>query len=252
MKQLLALLLICTPYVLCAQIQRGYVRTAGNENEKGQVLEGVLIRAEGLSPVVSDKNGIFTLALPNIESDGDAFRIISVRKSNFELLNKDALNAQFTYSASVPIEIVMISSELLSKKREEIEEKARKNATERYEQKLKNLREQLANLQITTKEYDSKIRQLQEQMESFEKLILTMAEHYARTDYDNLDPLNAEINRCIVAGELERADSLINTKGDIIERAYENIKKGKAIRQLEIGLEKVRQNIEDDKKSALE
>ena len=113
MKQLLALLLIFTPYVLCAQIQRGYVRTAGNENEKGQVLEGVLIRAEGLSPVVSDKNGIFTLALPNIETDGDAFRIISVRKSNFELLNKDALNAQFTYSASVPIEIVMISSELM-------------------------------------------------------------------------------------------------------------------------------------------
>ena len=97
---------------------------------------------------------------------------------------------------------------------------------EKYEQKLKNLREQLANLQITTQEYNSKTKQLQEQMESFEKLIFTMAEHYARTDYDNLDPLNAEINRCIVAGELERADSLINTKGDIIERAYENIKKG--------------------------
>ena len=252
MKQLLTLLLILSPYVLCAQIQRGYVRTAGSENEKGQALEGVLIRAEGLSPIVSDKNGIFTLALPNVESEGDAFRIISVRKMNFELLDKDALYSQFTYSPSVPIEIVMISSELLSKKKEDIEEKARKNATERYEQKLKNLREQLANLQITTQEYDSNAKQLQAQMESFEKLILTMSEHYARTDYNNLDSLNAEINRCIAAGELERADSLINTKGNTVERAYENIKKGQTIRRLEIGIDKVRQNIESDKDSTLE
>ena len=54
---------------------------------------------------------------------------------------------------------------------------------------------------------------------------------------NKLDSLNLEINKCIKNGELEKADSLINTKGDIKMRAIENIKEGKQIKEAEIFLD---------------
>ena len=41
-----------------------------------------------------------------------------------------------------------------------------------------------------------------------------MADRYARTDYDQLDSIDVEINICIENGELEKADSLIHTVFD--------------------------------------
>lgn len=243
MKRYLTLLLMFVPCIMYAQVQYGYVRTAGTEKEKGQPLKDVSIRAEGVSSVISDEEGNFAIALPYVGSEGDPFRIISVRKKDFELLDQDALNAQFVYSTSVPIEIVMISSEQLLAIKQEIEDTARKNATEKYERILQDLSEQLENQQITAQQYNTKISQLKEQQELFEKLILTMADYYARTDYDKLDPLNAEINRCIAAGELERADSLINTKGDVVIRAWDNINRGQDIHNIEQQLDKVKQNL---------
>ena len=52
-------------------------------------------------------------------------------------------------------------------------------------------------------------------------LIGDMADRYARTDYDNLDSIDVEINICIENGELEKADSLIHTVFDpetVLER----------------------------------
>lgn len=246
MRCFYTLLMIFVPCILSAQTQLGLVRTAGTENEKGQPLEGVTVRAQGMSAVTSDAQGLFTLALSDVEAEGDVFRIVSARKMDYELLDKDALKADFVYSTSVPVEIVMISTKRLAQIREDIEEQARKNATQAYEKRLKELKEKLADLQITAKEYNDQTKRLQEKMESFERLILEMTEHYARTDYDRLDPLNAEINRCIVAGELERADSLIDTKGDVCKRAYDNIMRGQVIRQVEEEVEKIKQNYEAD------
>lgn len=246
MRCFYTLLMIFVPCILSAQTQLGLVRTAGTENEKGQPLEGVTVRAQGMSAVTSDAQGLFTLALSDVEAEGDVFRIVSARKMDYELLDKDALKADFVYSTSVPVEIVMISTERLAQIREDIEEQARKNATQAYEKRLKELKEKLADLQITAKEYNDQTKRLQEKMESFERLILEMTEHYARTDYDRLDPLNAQINRCIVAGELERADSLIDTKGDVCKRAYDNIMRGQVIRQVEEEVEKIKQNYEAD------
>ena len=246
MRCFYTLLMIFVPCILSAQTQLGLVRTAGTENEKGQPLEGVTVRVQGMSAVTSDAQGLFTLALSDVAAEGDVFRIVSARKMDYELLDKDALKADFVYSTSVPVEIVMISTERLVQIKEDIEEQARKNATQACEKRLKELKEKLADLQITAKEYNDQTKRLQEKMESFERLILEMAEHYARTDYDRLDPLNAEINRCIVAGELERADSLIDTKGDVCKRAYDNIMRGQVIRQVEEEVEKIKQNYEAD------
>lgn len=74
-------------------------------------------------------------------------------------------------------------------------------------------------------------------MQKFEVLIAAMSDHYARTDYNKLDSLNAVINECIINGELETADSLINTKGDVKKRANDNIVKGKRLKLAELFLD---------------
>lgn len=91
------------------------------------------------------------------------------------------------------------------------------------------LEEQLAAQRISAADYQKRAQELERQMQSFEVLIAAMTDHYARTDYNKLDSFNAVINECIVNGELEKADSLINTKGDVRIRANENIAKGKRL-----------------------
>ena len=243
---------IIVAFITCsavAQTQQGFVRTAGTAKKKGLPISSVTIRPSGSAPVLSDSKGLFTLALNNVRAEGDAFSIASVRKNGFELLDKDALKHKFTYSKNVPIEIVLISTDELIKTRQEIEERARKNAVSNYNKKIADLKAKLQMQQITSEEYSKKIKEMETQMESFESLVTVMADHYARTDYDKLDSLNAAINECIANGELTKADSLINTKGDVRQRAFDNIQKGQAIRAAEAQLDSVRSVINSNKEA---
>lgn len=247
MKNIIILLLFL-PIASFAQIQHGYVRTAGTAKQKGKPLEDVVIRISGSSSSVqSNQNGQFTMIISGVKNEGDGFRITSVRKNGYELLDKDALKDDFIYSKSVPVEIVLISTAELIETRQQIEERARKNANKRYETELKELRKQLDKQKITAQEYTDKIQQLEQQMESFEGLIAAMADRYARTDYDKLDSLNAVINEYIVNGELEKADSLIDTKGDVIQRALDNIEKGCHLRDADAQLNKAKQRVIEKK-----
>ncbi len=218
-----------------AQSQEGYVRT-----EKGTALSGVTLRPVGnRNTVTSDQKGHFVMELGGNFKEGDNFRFSYVHKKGYEPLDKGLLNRQFVVSSSVPVEIVLISSEHLIKTKESVKRKAKKNAEKEYKKKLKDLRKQLDNQKITINDYNTEKRRLDWQMESFETLIAAMAEHYARTDYEHLDSLNAAINDCIIKGELVKADSLINSKGDVKHRAYENIKKGERLHDAEVFLDSI-------------
>ena len=225
-----------------AQSQEGYVRT-----EKGTALSGVTLRPIGnRNTVTSDQKGHFVMELGGNFKEGDSFRFSYVHKKGYEPLDKGLLNRQFVVSSSVPVEIVLISSEHLIKTKESVKRKAKKNAEKEYKKKLKDLRKQLDNQKITINDYNTEKRRLDWQMESFETLIAAMAEHYARTDYEHLDSLNAAINDCIIKGELVKADSLINSKGDIKHRAYENIKKGERLHDAEVLLDSISSVINGD------
>ena len=102
---------------------------------------------------------------------------------------------------------------------------------------MDNLKKELRSKRISNKEYQQKKDDIIKQLQMFEKIITRMADYYARTDYNKLDSLSIEINKCIKNGELEKADSLINTKGDVKMRAIENIKEGKQIKEAEIFLD---------------
>lgn len=229
-----------------AQTQQGFVRTAGTASKKGAPLSNVSIRSAGGSSVLSDGQGAFSIIVSGVGREGELFKITSVRKNGYELLDKDGLKNSFVYSTKVPIEIVMISTKELQNIKQDIEEQARRNAEKSYEKKLKALKQDLESQKVTLREYNAKINELEQQMESFESLIDAMAEHYARTDYDKLDSLNAAINQCIAEGRLEEADSLINTKGDVVVRAHENMRKGQQLTEAEAQLNEAKHRVQEN------
>ena len=239
MKKLLLISICFLSLSIYAQTQEGIVRTSGSAKKKGLELQGVIIRPIGGNDVMSQVDGSFSVILQQHLSEGDSFQLAKVYKKGYEPLDKNLLSRLFVYSKSAPIEIVLISTKQLTKTKADIEAKARENAEKRCRKQMSELKKYFDAQQISTNDYQKKKQELEKQMKTFEVLIAAMADHYARTDYNKLDSLNATINECIVNGELEKADSLINTKGDVKKRANENIIKGKRLHEAENLLDSV-------------
>ena len=82
---IILLLLSLSSQPLLAQTQKGYVKTLGRPEKKGEALAGVSIRVKGEhNPVLSDNDGTFSLLLPGLKN-GDAYTLQQVQKSGYEL-----------------------------------------------------------------------------------------------------------------------------------------------------------------------
>ena len=138
-------------------------------------------------------------------------------------------------SSSVPIQIVLVSTAELDKERQRIERNAYRVAEKNYNKKKADIEKQLADMEISKEESRLKLEQLEMSYQNYMSLVSDMADRYARTDYDQLDSMDVEINKCIEDGELEKADSLIHTVFDpetVLERnrqAKQEISERKAL-----------------------
>lgn len=215
-------LLILNGLLAFAQTQQGFVRTLGRPDKQGEALQGVTIRVKGQhNPVVSQADGTFSINMSD-KKNGDPYSLQQVRKNGYELNETSVIGRQFAFSDKVPLTLVMVSTEQLQADKARIEEKAQEVASNNYEKKRALLEQQLADNAITTKQYQDAIFDLQNKFEKYQSLIDGLAEHYAHTDYDQLNEKEREISLCIEHGELDRADSLLQTLFDPIEDIRRN------------------------------
>ena len=202
-------LMLFIPLAGLCQTQMGFVKTAGSYNEKGKQLSGVTIRVKGEhNAVLSKKDGTF-----GIKIQGQDYALQQIQKQGYELKDLGIIGRRYAYSKTVPLTIVMISSKQLQANKQRIEENAFKTAERNYKIKLASLEKQKEQNEITIEQYRQKILDLQERFEKYQSLIEPLADHYARTDYDELDVTEQEINQCIENGELERAEILLQQTG---------------------------------------
>ena len=191
--------------------QHGFVRTLSRPNAPGVPVPNVTIRVKGLfNAVITNEKGEFGISAPD-KKDGDALVLQSIRKNGYELHDKSLVGRELVFSSHVPIEIIMVDLKKLEADKQRIEDNAYRVAEENYRKRLKELEEQMEEEHVTAEEYKKEIRRLQSNYEKYIALIGDMAERYARTDYNELDSIDQEINICIENGDLERADSLIHT-----------------------------------------
>ena len=208
-------------FAASAQIQKGFVKTIGRPGNPGVPLEYVTIQMVGMvNATTSTKTGEFHLSAYN-KKDGDAIKLLRVQKNGFELRDKDIIGRSLVFSSQVPIYITMVDTRQLEADKKRIEDNARQVAEKNYQKKRKEIEKENKKHKLSAEKYRQELDDLQEKYDKYLSLIGDMADRYARTDYDQLDSIDVEINICIENGELEKADSLIHTVFDpetVLER----------------------------------
>lgn len=195
------------------QTQKGYVKTLGRPNQKGMALSGVTIRVSGVhNAVLSGNDGTFSMSMTG-KKNGEPYALQQVQKSGYELNDNTTIGRQYAFSIKVPLTIVMVSKQQLQDDKLRIENTAYKKAEKKYRQMSALLEKQKEQNEITEENYREQLRALQNSFSKYQSLIDDLAEHYAHTDYDELDAKEYEINQCIENGELERADSILQQMG---------------------------------------
>ena len=208
-------LLVCEGSITTtAQTQAGYVKTLGRPGKAGTALSGVTIRARGEhNATTSGNDGRFALRLTG-KKPGDAYALQQVQKKGYELNELAVIGRPYAFSDKVPLTIVMVSSAQLQADKLRIENNAFKVAEKNYKARLALIEKQRDKGAITAENYRKQLQELQDKFEKYQSLIDGLADHYAHVDYDGLDDKEREINLCIENGELERADSLLQTVFD--------------------------------------
>lgn len=208
---ILYLLTVIAILGLQAQTQQGYIRTIGRPDKKGEPLANVSIRLKGEhNAVLSSNDGKFALVMHG-KKNGDSYSLQQVRKKGYLLNDAGVIGRSFAFSDRIPHTILMVSATQLQKDKQRIENNAYRVAEKNFEEKLTKLEQEVNDSIISAEKYREELLTLQKSFEKYQLLIEGLADHYAHTDYDNLNEREREINLCIENGELDRADSLIHT-----------------------------------------
>ena len=213
--------LLLTGITASAQIQNGYVRSQGTSyNRTGSPLKGARVFVKGLNgSKVTATNGTFNF---NLGGGKTQFSINTVTLKGYTLLAPlpPAYNV-----GKATVEIVMQSREERIQNEARISKIIEERITKNYDAKTKELQKKIAALEKAlsdkkrnSNELESQIRILKEQIGNLDnqylkrnELIDKMVEEYVNLDYATMDNRKAELCSYIESGELEKADSLLNT-----------------------------------------
>ena len=193
-----------------AQTQSGVVKTrgrmVGGKLVPGTLLSGATVQVEGRQAILA-KDGRFSFPV----KDGK-FTIKSVIKQGYRLVDADACRS-YNYSAT-PLQIVMEEPSTLQADQLATERKLRRELQRRLQQR----EDEIEEMQIFLDEKNRMLAQINQQREDNEKIIASMSQYYATIDYDQLDSFQQRVTQLLENGELERADSLLRTRGNMADR----------------------------------
>lgn len=223
MKRTLLLLFLITGCTVFGQVQKGYVKTPGRYDHKGEAVGGVIIRARGNhNDVLSDKNGIFALPMQNIKN-GEPYVLERIYKSGYVLLEPDMIGRELAFSNKVALTLVMMLNAQLQEELYNMQESYQEELLKNYQEKINQLEKDVNDNIITKDFYDQKISELKAGFDNIQASANDLANYYVRLDYDKLDNSSLEIYRCIASGELDHAYELIKPFIDIIRQEKETL-----------------------------
>ena len=240
MKRLLSFsicLLIAT--VTIAQTQQGYVKTKGRMVDgklvPGQGLKGATVSIKGRTAVlVNSDDGAFSFPVPEAH-----FHLDSVSKKGYQLVDMDICPKTYKLSPN-PLYIVMETPEQQLQDKLNAERKIRRNLQKQLQAKENEIEALKDENKISMEEYQKSLQQLYAEQESNEQLISDMAKRYSELDYDQLDEFYRQVSYFIESGELTKADSLLNTRGDITTQVNNIKQRGQAIIEQDEQLQKAK------------
>lgn len=236
-RTFLTLSLIAISFIVCAQTQQGLVKTRGRLSANGTLipgtrLSGATINIQNASSVVSGNNGLFSFAVPS-----SVYHITSVKKNGYQLCDNDMITRGYKYSSN-PLVVSMETPDNATADRLAAEKKIRRTLQKQLQEKEDEIEALKEQQKITAKEYELRLQQLYSEQRKNDELIQEMAERYSTLDFDEMDDFQRKVAYYIQNGELSRADSLLNTKGSMVERGEELDRMDAAIKADAVDLEK--------------
>lgn len=218
MKQyLLTIILLLSALGAEAQTQKGYIRTIKRPDRAVKpVAQVTILVSEGNKNVLSNDKGEFSFPC-----NAANYRFLRVQKNGFQLVDKGVIGRLNPYSAKVAQEIVMVSQADLDADKMRIENKAYERAQKDYQKRLDAIRKELEEKRISEQQAVQAEAKAGDNLQKYIEMIDDMAERYAMMDYEGISDKNCQILQFIENAEFEKADSLINTKGDLDARFKE-------------------------------
>ena len=234
-------LLLIVTLLLCmmasAQTQQGFVKTKGRMvNGKlvpGQGLKGAVISIKGRTAIlVNGADGAFSFPITNQQ-----FQLDSVKKKGYQLVDMDACPKSYTYSSN-PIYILMETPEQQLQDQLDAERKIRRNLQKQLQAKEDELEALKSSGKLSAKDYQKALQKLYSEQEGNERLITDMAQRYAALDYDQLDEFYRQVSYYIETCELVKADSMLNSRGDISQQVNDIRQRGQVLHEKRETLQK--------------
>lgn len=231
MRRLFAILialLIALPTM--AQTQRVVVKTPGRQQDDGSITKGkpiaeAYVSVQDGNTYESDDSGELRIAKPA----SGRYYFSDVRKTGYSLSDADFLSREYTYSPSNALYIAMDSDEQMQALRRKIESKVRRN----YMVQLQAKSDEVERLQEEGDAAREEILRLQGEIDAawdnLEKEVEDKARTYLSIDFDLTDDFKSEISYYIINGKLQKADSMLATRGDLAERIDRNIQLQKQV-----------------------
>lgn len=197
------------------RVQRVVVKTKGLLMDNGRVKPGVrlgnvLVSIKNSNTWASNGQGEFAFAV----GADNYYEISAVKKDGYAPADPDIIGRRLGYSASPLFLVLEIPAERM-RQQLDIELKVRAVLMDRIKAKETEIEEMRRTFAITEKDYVTRIKALYDEQEHHPQLIKTMAEEYVNIDFDRADEFERKFAHFLLNGELERADSLLATRGKI-------------------------------------
>ena len=202
--------------------QQAIVKTHGRLQDDGSVKVGrriadALVELKDGAKIFSDELGELSFSI----SVSDGYCLSKVSIEGYTLSDWDIISRQQQYSET-PVDILLESIEEQKAYRRNIERKVRRN----YTAQLEILQDRIDSLKTAADADKEEIAKLQahidESYDLSEKYVDEMTNRYLKIDFDHAEEFDRIISAYILNGELEKADSMLATKGDIVKRIQQN------------------------------
>ena len=207
--------LVCASVTIAySQSQKGIVKTRGKmingTHVPGQGLPGtvVAVRNKG-NFLIQKKDGSFSFSVYE-----GGYVLDSVKKQGYVLLDADIISKTYSYSEN-PLCLVMETPDQILQDKVMAMKKINNTLSSRLAIKEAELDSLVAQSKITMQEYNQALEKLYSEREKNTSLVSEMAENFSQIDYDFLDDFTRKVSDLILNGDLERADSLLNSRGNI-------------------------------------
>ena len=239
MKRILSLVFVLVSVFCHADlVQQGCVKTRGRmidgKHVPGQGLPGSVVSIKDRTDIgVKNNDGTFSFPVTD-----NQFRVDSVKKKDYVLLDVDATSKTYTHTADT-LFFVMETPEQILQDKLSTERRLRRSLQTKLQARENELDSLIAIQKISQEEYQQSLQKLYAEQSENDKLISDMAERYSTLDYDQMDEFYRQVSYYIEECEFVKADSLLKTRGNLQAQIEAALQTGQLIDQKKAELSKV-------------